>query len=137
MPGDAGSIQYLLRAPFDRAVESVCKSLANRGLKVAGQLDISQHVERSLGIVLAPCKIIFVLPDPASSETASIHPWAAVFLPFHIVVSSEGDQTEILIQNRIHATPEAQGPGVAAPVSEMQGEIAKAIESIAMRPSLV
>jgi uncharacterized protein (DUF302 family) len=137
MPGGAGSIQYSLREPFDRAVASVCRSLTNRGLRVAGQLDMSERVELSLGIVLPPCRIVFVLPDPSSPGTDKIHPWAAVFLPFHVVISSQGAQTEILVQNRIHATPETDGPALIAPVSEMQGEIVKAIEAIAMRPSLV
>jgi uncharacterized protein (DUF302 family) len=137
MLGDAGSIQYSLREPFDQAVASVCRSLTNRGLQVAGQLDVSKRVERSLGIVLPPCRIVFVLPDPSSPGTANIHPWAAVFMPIHIVISSQGARTEIVVQSRIHATPEADGLGLIAAVSEMQGEIAKAIEAIAMRPSLV
>lgn len=137
MPGCEGSIQFSLREPFDRAVASVCRSLTNRGLLVTGQLDISGRVEHSLGIVLPPCRIVFVLPDPSAPGAAKIHPWAAVFLPFHIVISSQGPQTEILVPNRIHGTPETAGMAFLAPVSEMQGELAKAIEAIAMRPSLV
>ncbi len=137
MTGDAGSVLYSLREPFDRAVASVCKALKDRGLRVAGQLDVSKRVERSLGIAVQPCRIIFVLPNPISSETARFQPWAGAFLPFHIVVSSQGDQTEILVENRIHTTHETEVSGFMKPVSEMQREIAKAIEAIAMRPSLV
>ena len=59
MPGNMGSIRFSLREPFERAVESVCRSLSSRGLRVAGQLDVSLRVERSLGIVLPPCRSRF------------------------------------------------------------------------------
>jgi uncharacterized protein (DUF302 family) len=137
MPGDVGSIRYSLREPFERAVESVYRSLANRGLRMAGQLDVSRRVERSLGIVLPPCRIVFVLPDPSVPSTASIHPWAAIFLPLHIVISGNGVQTEILVQNRVHPGPDADAPALVAPVQETQAQISEAIEAIAMRPSLV
>ena len=68
MPDDTGSIKYSLREPFERAVESVCRSLRSRGLEVAGQLDVSRRVERALGIVLPPCRIVFVLPNPSRSS---------------------------------------------------------------------
>ena len=137
MPGDMGSIKYALREPFDRAVESVLRSLTNRGLRVVGQLDVSGRVERSLGIVLQPCRIVFVLPDSTSLSTASIHPWAAIFLPFHIVISGNDAQTEIQVQNRVHTGLEAAAPALVTPVMETQAQISEAVEAIAMRPSLV
>lgn len=137
MTGDVGSIGYLLREPFDRAVESVCKSLVNRGLRVAGQLNVSRRVELSLGIVLEPCKIVFVLPDPSVLGAPDIHPSAAIFLPLHIVISGNGAHTEIQVQNRLRPGAEAGLPALVAPVMETQAQISEAIEAIAMRPSLV
>ena len=137
MPGDLGSIKYSLREPFDRSVESVCNSLAGRGLRVTGQLDVSRRVERALGIALPACIIVFVLPDPAALSTHSIHPRAAVFLPLHIVISGHDTQTEIHVQNKIHASQNAMAPAIFWPVLELQTQIAEAIEAIAMRPSIV
>src|SRR5664279_2116490 len=94
MPGETGSIKYSLREPFERAVESVCRSLESRGLRVAGQLDVSRRVERRLGIALPPCRIVFVLPGRLLSKE-SIHPWAAIFLPIHVVISGHGSHAEI------------------------------------------
>ena len=137
MPGNMGSVRFSLPEPFERAVESVCSSLASRGLRVAGQLDVSLRVERSLGIVLAPCKIVFVLPHPSVLSAANIHPWAAVFLPLHVVISGCGTQTEIQVQSRVHTAPEADAAALVAPVVETQAQIWQAVEAIAMRPSLV
>ena len=137
MPGETGSIRYALREPFEQAVESVRRSLEDRGLRVAGQLDVARRVERSLGIVLRPCRIVFVLPGPAVLSKGSIHPWAAVFLPLHVVISGHGGQTEIQAQNSVYANSEAAAPAVVVPILETQAQISEAIEAIAMRPSLV
>ena len=137
MPGDAGSTRYVLPEPFDRAVESVSRSLMNRELRVVGQLDVSRHVERTLGVALPPCRIVFVLPEPSVLSAAHIHPWTAIFLPLHIVISGNGAMTEILVQNRVHPGPEEDASALAAPVLETQAQIREAMEAIAMRPSLV
>jgi len=133
MPGNAGSVRFSLREPFEREVETVCRALVSRGLRVAGQLDVSRRVKRSLGIVLPPCRIVFVLPHPSTPVSSGTHPWAASFLPLHVVISGNGAQTEIQVQNRIQGAP-AEAP---APVLETQTEMRRAIEAIAMRPSMV
>jgi uncharacterized protein (DUF302 family) len=137
MPGDAATITYSLREPFERAVESVRKALANRGLKVVGQLDVSKRVERAVGIALPPCRIIFVLPEPSALKTANLHRCAAIFLPIHIVISGGHARTEIQVQNRVCSSAGEPVPAFAAPVMETQAQISEVIEAIAMRPSLV
>lgn len=137
MPGDVGSLKYLLRQPFERAVETVCRSLADHGLRVAGQLDISRRVERALGIALPPCKVLFVLPNRSALSTDAMPLWAGILLPLHIVISGHEGQTEIQTQNRVQAGSEAAEKGCFGPLAEIQTQISEAIEAIAMRPSLV
>lgn len=137
MPADVGSIKYSLSEPFEKAVGSVCRSLENRGLRVVGQLDIARRVARNLGIILPSCKILFVLPGTATLTKLDIHPWAAVFLPLHVVISDKGGETDIEVQNRVHSGAQAAEPALVAPVVELQAQISNAIEAIAMRLSLV
>ena len=137
MPDHTGSIKYSLREPFERAVDSVCRSIRSRGLEVAGQLDVSKRVERALGIVLPPCRIVFVLPGPCRSSDGSMHPWAAVFLPLHVVISGTESQTEIQVQNRVHARHEAASPELFGPLIETQTQVCEAIDAIATRPSIL
>ena len=126
-----------MQEPFDQAVESIRRSLSSRGLRVVGHLNVSRRIERSLEIVLPPCKILFVLPNPAELSASCIHPWAAIFLPFHIVISGNEASTEIHLQNRVRSCPEAHAKELLAPVLETQAQLTTAIEAIAMRPSLV
>jgi uncharacterized protein (DUF302 family) len=131
----AGSTCYLMREPFHRAVSAIRKLLESRGLRIAGQLDVSRRVENSLGIVLAPCRVILVLPDPSVSRRSRMHHSVAGFLPLHVVVSGHGSQTEIHLRNRVPVVPGAAD--VLVSILETQAQIASAIESVAMRPSLI
>jgi uncharacterized protein (DUF302 family) len=106
-------------------------------LQIAGQLDVSSRLERTLGIVLPPCRIVFVLPNPSAPSTINIHPWAAIFLPLHVVISGHDGQTEIQVQNKVQAGHEAAAPALFGPVMETQAQISEAIDSIAMRPSIL
>lgn len=137
MPGEVGSISYSLREPFKRAVESVCRSLISGGLRVAGQLDVSKRVERSLGIVMPPCRVVFVLPNPSTLSTDSMHPCAAVFLPLHVVISGNDCRSEIQIQSRIQTGRDVATPALYGPVLEAHAQISEAIEAIAMRPTML
>ena len=136
MTGEAGSIKYSLRQPFERAVESVCDCLSSHGLQIAGHLDVANRLERKLGIVLAPCRIVFILPNPTLLSRDSIHPWAATLLPLHVVISGNNLQTEIEVLNRIRPSDDAAS-ALFRPVLETQTKIAESVDAIAMRPSLV
>jgi hypothetical protein len=85
---------------------------------------------------MPPCRIVFVLPNPSTPTTISIHPWAAIFLPLHVVISGNDGQTDIQVQNRVQAG-HAAAPALFGPVMETQAQISEAIDSIAMRPSMV
>jgi uncharacterized protein (DUF302 family) len=136
MTGEVGSVRYALREPFDRAVESVCGCLTNHGLQVAGHVDLAKRIERKLGIVMAPCRILFVFPSTPRSSRDAIHPWAAALLPLHVVISGNDFQTEIQVQHRILPREEAAST-IFGPVIETQSKVAEALDAIAMRPSLV
>ena len=66
-----------------------------------------------------------------------MHPWAAVFLPLHVVISGSDAQTEIQVQNRVHARHEAASPELFGPVMETQTQVCEAIDAIATRPSML
>jgi uncharacterized protein (DUF302 family) len=122
MGSEEGGVSYTMREPYPAAIEAVRRSLANRGLRVVGQLDLASRVERSLGIVVEPCSILFVLPLPEVLHIASLHPGVASLLPLHIVVSANGGETRIQAPNRVY--PDT---AMAAPISEIQSHIADAI----------
>ena len=132
LPG--GAIKFSLQQPFEVSLQLVFACLRSRGMRVAGQLDVSRRLAGALGIALEPCKLIFVLPDPAALTVGTIHPSAALLLPLHVVISNNDSQTEIRIPNAVQET----GPGGTRsyrPVVEAQRQLIEAIETVAVRPS--
>ncbi len=137
MPVERSGVSYTMREPYVRAIGAIRRSLASRGLRVVGQLDVARRVERSLGIVLAPCSILFVLPLPDVLGTASMHPWAASFLPLHIVVSAVGGETRIQAQSTVCPDPDEAETAPVAAISAIQSHVLEALGAVAIRPSLV
>jgi uncharacterized protein (DUF302 family) len=132
-----GTVKYCLAEPFERSVQAICASLRNRGMRITGQLDVSRRLERSLGIVLAPCKIVFVLPDSTALSAGAIHPWAAVFLPLHVVISGDRCQSEIRIPNMAPTGRNVDASTPSGPVVEAQRQLVEAIAAVAVRPSIL
>jgi hypothetical protein len=106
-------------------------------MRIAGELDVSWRLKRSLAMVLEPCKMVFVLPDPAALSAQFIHPQASVFLPLHIVISGDGRQSEIQIQNRIQNGRSIDAMWPYGPIVEAQRQLSDAIEAVAVRTSLL
>ena len=136
-PADVGSVQYCLPEPFEEAVETVCRSLTCRELRIAGQLDVSARIQRALGIVLPPCRILFVLPSRCLLNAASIHPCVAALLPLHVVISGGHAETDVQIQNRVQDRVHTEMENVFAPVIEAQIQLSAALDAVAIRPCLI
>lgn len=132
-----GTITYSLQAPFECSVQSICASLTSHGLRVVGGVDVSRRLERSLRMILAPCRIVFAVPDPAALRAETIHPWAAVFLPLHIVIWGNDFQSEIGVANTLPAGRKAGDSVPFGPIVEAQRQLIEAIEAIAVRPSVL
>jgi uncharacterized protein (DUF302 family) len=106
-------------------------------MRVLGEVDVSMRLERSLHMVLAPCRLIFVLPAPAALSSQSIHPWAAVFLPLHIVIWGNDRQSEIGVANTLQTGGPAGKSTLLGPMVEAQRALIEAIEAVAVRPGVL
>jgi uncharacterized protein (DUF302 family) len=123
-----------VREPFTIVVDEVRRALQTNGLRVASLLDISSRIERSLGIRLPACKILFVLP--ACSETP-IQTEAAILLPLLVVVSAGSGMTAVEVQNRFPLEFQGDDTDGLAAVVETQRKVAEAVESVAVRASIL
>jgi len=136
MVEELATTTYLVSEPFELAVKSLRKVLADANLKPAGELDMSGRIRERLLIRTAPCRVFFVAATPAAFEELGADPCAAALTPLHIVVSARGSQTEIHL---LRALPAENGP-LDRPTMEvfrhLQARIARAVERIAMRSTL-
>jgi len=132
MPEEPATTTYLVTEPFEPAVKSLRKVLAEANLKLAGELDMSTRIRQTLLIGTAPCRVLFVTATRAEFEESGAAPCAAALTPLHIVVSARGSQTEIHL---LRALPAQNGPldqSTAEVFRRLQARIARAVERIGM-----
>jgi uncharacterized protein (DUF302 family) len=136
MAAEWATTTYLVRQPFDLAVKSLRKVLAEANLKLAGELDMSSRIRRRLLIGTAPCHLFFVAAAPAAFEELGSDPCAAALTPLHIVVSARGSQTEVHLLRALPAHQLLREQPTRKAFREVQARIAQAIERIGMRSTL-
>src|SRR5579864_35164 len=95
MTGETAATTYSIPESFEAALKLIRAALYRAGLSVPGELDISGRIQRSLGIGMAPCRILYVCSKQSSLEVTNVCPAVGIFLPLHLVVSARGEQTEI------------------------------------------
>jgi uncharacterized protein (DUF302 family) len=126
MDSEAGMNVFSIPESYVDAIRMVRLAIKRRRLRIVSELDVSLRIEKTLGIRLLPCRILYVWPDPTLAR--DVNPVAAVALPLHVVVASRGAQTEIRLQGRI---------ATRSTVMETQAELIQALEAVAMPVSLV
>ena len=69
---------YSIPEPFDEAVRSLRRVLAEAGLKITGELDLSGRLQRRLLVDTPPCLVVFAGPaTPVLNGLLSDHfTWA-------------------------------------------------------------
>jgi uncharacterized protein (DUF302 family) len=126
MDSEAGMNVFSIPEPYLDAIRMVRVAIKRRRLRIVSELDVSLRIEKTLGIRLLPCRILYVWPAPALAT--EVNPVAAVALPLHVVVASRGAHTEIRLQGRF---------AIKSTVMETQAELIQALEAVAMPVSLV
>lgn len=136
MADESATTTYSIPEPFDEAVKSLRRVLAEAGLKITGELDLSGRLQRRLLVDTPPCLVLFAGPASPVLNGPSGHPGAAALMPLHIVVAAHGSQTEIHV---LKIPPPHDGPQDAsamAVLGRFRTQLSQAIEKIGMRAVL-
>jgi uncharacterized protein (DUF302 family) len=133
MTAGAATVTYAIPEAFQPALRCLRQALNRQDLRIAGELDLSRRIQRSLQIKLAPCVVLYIWPSAHFLENNRISAAAALLLPLHVVVSACGDRTEIHL---LRPSSDDQDHAMA-PVRKLQAQVRDALEKIAMRLSLV
>ena len=127
---------YVIPEPFERGVRILRQALADADLRITGELNMSQRIQKSLLVVTAPCLILFACPAEGFDEKDRPTACDAAVTPLHIVVSAQDSCTEVHI---LKVLPRDDGPidrtNVAA-LARLQSAISQAIGKIGMRVGL-
>jgi uncharacterized protein (DUF302 family) len=111
----------------------VREALARTELSVTAELDVSDRIQRQLGLGLAPCRILLVDSPYLLLEAVALDRSAAVLLPLHVVVAGRGTQTVMHCLNPPALAGAELPAGTAAPLARLQTQLERVLESVAIR----
>jgi uncharacterized protein (DUF302 family) len=133
MTGDPQTTTLVVQQPLAAALKTIRAALSKQGLEIAVEVDLSARINRSLRLNLPPCRVLCVDCPLAVLEAITLDRSAAVLLPMHLVISSQGEETVIHLLNSTAALYYGLPIPARAPVSKLQAKVAEALESVATR----
>ena len=135
MPEENATSTYVIAEPFDEAVKLVRKVLAGAHLRITGEMNMSERLQRALLVQPAPCLVLFASPA-VGPEGEAVSPHDAAVAPLHVVLAARGSETEVHL---LRVLPRHHGKADLERIAasgRLQAAIAQAIESIGMRKGL-
>ncbi len=135
MAEEPTTITYSIAEPFQQALKKVRRVLTARGLKVTGELHISDRIRQKLLIGTAPCVVLLVSP-PAPGDASASDSFPTGLAPLHVVVSGRGSQSEVHVLRILPIEGGLSDTQVLGAMNQLQAGILDAIEKIGMRATL-
>ena len=136
MTGQTAAIKYLLSEPFEKTLKILRKALLDGELQIATEFDVSSRISRQLGVVLPPCRILYVDCPFLLLEAIARDGSAIVLLPLHVVVASRGSETAVYVPRSVGSNGIGFAFDAVDPVNKLQTRVSRILEKIAMREVL-
>lgn len=125
-------LTFGIAGPHPAALRMVRRALAQQGLRVPAELDVSARIREELGAGVAPCTVLYV-DDPALLlEAVVFHRGATLLIPQPVVVTGDTRHTDVLVRSLdslLGETPES----VRDPLLALVSRITRAMDTIAER----
>ncbi|MCC7155460.1 MAG: hypothetical protein IT161_12875 [Bryobacterales bacterium] len=126
-------VTFSVAEPHQTTVRMVRKALAQQGLHISAELDVTTLIKQELGAVLAPCVVLYVDEPALLLEAAIFHRGAALLIPQAVVVSGNHHHTEVLVRGLDALVDGGLPVSVREPLLNLHARIVQAMETIAER----
>ncbi len=133
-------VTFQVSEPYPNALRMVRRALAQQGLRVPTELDITARIKQEVGAGVAPCAVLYVDDPILLLEAIIFHRGAGLLIPHPLVVAGRHRQTEVLLRSAASVTEEGLSASVRDALSGLHSRIVRALETIGERdevPSMV
>lgn len=121
---------YSIDTRFDQALKLIRQALAKGQLSIAGEYDLAEYWAEDSGEEPTPARLLLVDSPLLLFEALALDRAAGVFLPLHLLVSADGDRTQVICIEPSSAFEVRLPPGSAQPLQELGNRVALTLESI-------
>jgi uncharacterized protein (DUF302 family) len=133
MTADQETATLFMEQEYNDALKLIRRALAEEGLQIAADLDLSGRVKKALRIDLPPCRVLCVDCPVALLEALALDRSAAVLLPLHLVVASQDGFTQVHLLNPAAALYSGLPVTARAAVSKLQARVSQALDNVSSR----
>ena len=124
--------RYVLPVRFQKALRLLRTALAEVEVEVIQDLDAAMVLGAPLAA--SPHARILLVDSPILLlEAIALDRASAVFLPLHILVAEDGQETAISVGNACSAHNVRLPAGASGPISRLHGRIALALEGLSQQ----
>jgi len=132
MAEENATCMYLIDEPFAKALKRMRTALAEANLRIAGEIDLSFRIRRTLLMNIPPCTVLLALPSRHITGELASDPRGAALTPLHVVVSARGARTEVhFLKARPQLDAFLEQP-LLATVEQLQRALSQTLEKIGM-----
>jgi uncharacterized protein (DUF302 family) len=124
---------YVIEERFERAVKLIRHALEAQELSIAGESEVTERATRDSGKKPARSRILLVDSPLLLFEALALDRAAGVFFPLHVLVSADGDRTEVVCIEPARLFEVRLPAGSSQPLAELRNRIAVALESAVMQ----
>ena len=133
MIGEQETATLIIQKPLNEAVKLLRRALAEGGLEIAADLDLSGRIRKALRIDFPPCRVLCGDCPVALLEALVLDRSAAVLLPLHLVVTGQDGLTLVHLLNPAAALYSGLPVTARAAVSKLQARVAQAVEKVSIQ----
>ena len=117
-----------IAAPIETVLRQVRDALAGVGLSVSGECDVPGGLNWAADAQSTRSRMLYVDSPLSLFEALALDRAAAVFLPLHVLVATNGPQTRVYWVKPAEVFDGRLPPGAAVPLGEIQTRLERALE---------
>jgi uncharacterized protein (DUF302 family) len=121
---------YTITEQFDRALKLVRSTLLDHELNISAEFDVTNRFAPESVNRPGPAKLLLVDNPLLLFEALALDRAAAVFVPLHVLVSADGDRTQVVCMDPAVLFDMRLPAGAAQPLERLRKRVTAALDSL-------
>lgn len=120
----------MIEERFGKALKLIRNAFEERELSIAGEIDLTESFAKDSGKESDPSTLLLVDCPLLVFEAVALDRAAAVFFPLHVLVSADGERTQVVCVEPATLFEFRLPVGAAQPLEKLLNRVAMAMDSL-------